>query len=157
MLFVSQRALDRKVLSLTVLFNKSHWCLHIISCFLTVCKEGTETHRMICFVTARVSVLSPELNLAHRMMSALPPFVPSSSQRVTNEQCIKDSQLYLQELGRLALWALKSEYLLVGSRVTKWKSPFCVLPAIAHEASILKEFRVCLSTSFISLKCHQVL
>jgi len=67
---------------------------------------------MICFVAAGVSVLSPELNVAHRMMSALPPFVPSSSQRVTNEQCIKDSQLYLQELRSLALWALKSEYLL---------------------------------------------
>jgi len=74
---------------------------------------------MICFVTAGVSVLSPELNLAHRIMSALPPFVPSSSQRVTNEQCIKDSQLYLQELRNLAVWALKSEYLLMGSRVTK--------------------------------------
>ena len=89
---------------------------------------------MICFVTAGVSVLSPELNLAHRMMSALPPFVPSSSQRVTNEQCIKDSQLYLQELRNLALWALKSEYLLMGSRLTKWNSPLCILPATAHEA-----------------------
>ena len=89
---------------------------------------------MICFVTAGVSVLSPELNLAHRMMSALPPFVPSSSQRVTNEQCIKDSQLYLQELRNLAVWALKSEYFLMGSRVIKWKSPLCILPATAHEA-----------------------
>ena len=89
---------------------------------------------MICFVTAGVSVLSPELNLVHRMMSALPPFVPSSSQRVTNEQCIKDSQLYLQELRNLALWALKSEYFLMGSRVIKWKSPLCILPATAHEA-----------------------
>jgi hypothetical protein len=104
---------------------------------------------MICFVTAGVSVLSPGLNLAHRMMSALPPFVPSSSEHVTNEQCIKDSQLYLQELRNLAVWALKSEYLLMGSRVTKCKSPLCVLPATAHGARVLQEFRVCLSTSFI--------
>ena len=52
---------------------------------------------------------NPELNLAHLMMSALPPFVPSASQRVTNEQCIKDSQLYLKELRNFGLWALKSE------------------------------------------------
>jgi hypothetical protein len=64
-------------------------------------------------------VLSAELNLAHRMMSALPPFVPSSSQGVTNERCIKDSQLYLQELRNLAVWALKSEYLIMGPRVTQ--------------------------------------
>jgi hypothetical protein len=54
-------------------------------------------------------VFSPELNLAQRMMSVLPPFVPSSSQHVTNERCIKDSQLYLQELRNFAVWALKSE------------------------------------------------
>ena len=73
---------------------------------------------MVYFVTAGVPVLSPELNLAHRMMSALPPFVPSFSERVTNEQCIKDSQLYLQELRNFAVWALKSEYLLTDSRFT---------------------------------------
>jgi hypothetical protein len=54
-------------------------------------------------------MISPELNLVHLMMSALPPFVPSASQHVTNEQCIKDSQLYLQELRNFAVWALKSE------------------------------------------------
>ena len=54
-------------------------------------------------------MLSSELNLANLMISALPPFVPSASQGVTNEQCIKDSQLYLQELRNFALWALKSE------------------------------------------------
>jgi hypothetical protein len=52
----------------------------------------------------------PELNLARRIVSVLPPFVPSSSKRVTNEQCVKDSHYYLQELDNLALWALKSEY-----------------------------------------------
>jgi hypothetical protein len=29
---------------------------------------------------------------------------------VTNEQCVRDSQHYLQELDNFALWALKSEY-----------------------------------------------
>ena len=105
---------------------------------------------MICFVTAGVSVSSPELNLAHRMMSALPPFVPSSSERVTNEQCIKDSQLYLQELRNFAVWALKSEYLLMGARFTKRNSPLCRVPATAHEFPVLREFIVCLSTSLIS-------
>ena len=85
----------------------------------SACKQRTDTNRTVCFVTAGVTVLSPELNLAHRMMSALPPFVPSSSQRVTNEQCIKDSQLYLQELRKFALWALKSEYLFMGSSFTQ--------------------------------------
>ena len=83
------------------------------------CEHGTDTDRVVCFVIADASVLSPELNLAHLMLSALPPFVPSSSERVTNQQCIKDSQLYLQELRNLAVWALKSEYLLKVSRVTK--------------------------------------
>jgi hypothetical protein len=70
----------------------------------------TATNRIVCFVTAGVSVLErPELNLAHRMMSYLPPFVPSSSARVKNEQCIKDSQFYIQELRNFAVWALKSE------------------------------------------------
>jgi len=82
---------------------------HIIACCLTVCKQGTDNSRLISYVTAGVSVSNPELNLAHLLMSALPPFVPSASQRVTNEQCIKDSQLYLQELRNFALWALKSE------------------------------------------------
>ncbi|XP_069685548.1 nose resistant to fluoxetine protein 6-like isoform X2 [Periplaneta americana] len=50
---------------------------------------------------------SPELNLARQIVTLVPPFVPSSSSRVTNEQCIKDSQYYLQELDSLALWALK--------------------------------------------------
>ena len=105
---------------------------------------------MVCFVTAGVSKFSPELNLAHRMMSALPPFVPSSSELVTNEQCIKDSQLYLQELRNFAVWALKSEYLLMGLRCSKCKSPLCRVPATANEAPIFREFIVCLSPSLIS-------
>jgi hypothetical protein len=52
------------------------------------------------------------LNLARRMVSILPPFSPSSSRRVTNEQCIRESQYYLQELDNLSLWALKSEYII---------------------------------------------
>ncbi|XP_021920277.1 O-acyltransferase like protein-like isoform X2 [Zootermopsis nevadensis] len=47
-----------------------------------------------------------DMNLARQIVSFLPPFVPSSSTRVTNEQCIKDSERYLQELDDLALWAL---------------------------------------------------
>jgi hypothetical protein len=74
---------------------------------------------VFCFVTEGATVFSPELNLANRMMSALPPFVPSSSERVTNEQCIKDSQLYLQELRNFSVWALKSKYLLMGLGFTK--------------------------------------
>jgi hypothetical protein len=93
--------------------------LRIIACCSTVCQQRTDTNHTVCFVTAGDSVFSPELNLAHRMKSALPPFVPSSSERVTNEQCIKDSQLYLQELRKLAVWALKSEYLLMRSMVTQ--------------------------------------
>lgn len=50
---------------------------------------------------------SPELNLARRIVSILPPFSPSSSSRVTNEQCLRESQYYLQELDNFALWALK--------------------------------------------------
>jgi hypothetical protein len=55
---------------------------------------------------------SPELNLARRIVSILPPFSPSSSRRVTNQQCLRESQYYLQELDNFALWALKSEYLI---------------------------------------------
>ncbi|KAJ9599467.1 hypothetical protein L9F63_010054, partial [Diploptera punctata] len=47
------------------------------------------------------------LNLARRIVSIFPPFVPSSTRHVKNEQCIKDSQYYLEELDNFALWALK--------------------------------------------------
>jgi hypothetical protein len=55
---------------------------------------------------------SPELNLARRIVSILPPFSPSSSSRVTNEQCLRESRYYLQELDNFALWALKSKYVI---------------------------------------------
>ncbi|KAJ4432535.1 hypothetical protein ANN_21158 [Periplaneta americana] len=58
---------------------------------------------------------SPELNLARQIVTLVPPFVPSSSSRVTNEQCIKDSQHYLQELDSLALWALKNRLKIISA------------------------------------------
>jgi hypothetical protein len=78
-----------------------------------ICSKGTpDTIRMIFVVTAGVAVTdNPELNLARRLVSILPPFSPSSSRRVTNEQCLRESRYYLQELDNFALWALKSEYL----------------------------------------------
>jgi hypothetical protein len=74
---------------------------------------------------------TPDLNLARRIVSVLPPFVPSSSRRVTNEQCIRDSEHYLQELNNLALWALKSEY---GILLPLYKP----LEAVAHLNNIYK-------------------
>jgi len=124
------------------------WLLH------GKCKHRTDISRVVCFLTAGPIVLSPEQNLAHRMMSALPPFVPSSSHRVTNEQCIKDSQLYLQEVRNLAFWALKSEYLQKVSRVAKWKSSHFERPSYRTWSSRPPGIWSLFSTSPVSYKCH---
>jgi hypothetical protein len=79
-----------------------------------ICSSETHgTKCMICVVATGVTVSdSPESNLARQIVSILPPFSPSSSRRVTNEQCLRESQHYLQELDNFALWALRSEYLI---------------------------------------------
>jgi hypothetical protein len=73
--------------------------------------EAADTERAFGFVAAAAAASeSPELSLARRMVAVLPPFAPSSSRRVTNERCLKESRHFVQELDNLAMWALRSEY-----------------------------------------------
>jgi hypothetical protein len=121
--FGNRGVLDKKLLSHTLVFAR--FKMQLVS-FTRSLKKGLMPNAR-CSVTTGDSVLeSPELNLARRMMSAVPPFVPSSSKHVTNEQCIKDSQFYLQELRHLAVWALKSEYLLKRSESLCAWQPYCM-------------------------------